>query len=106
MDLPANYYKKNIIYIKRRTSLIYTTRIDHNMRFHLKPNLILIWDVTDFSNVFNLIDQIKPDEIYNLAAQSTLLSFELAEYTAQTDSRYFKNNRRIRIRQKKKNWMR
>ena len=44
-------------------------------------------DVTDFSNVFNLIDQIKPDEIYNLAAQSNVgVSFELAEYTAQTDS--------------------
>ena len=43
--------------------------------------------MTDFSNVFNLIDQIKPDEIYNLAAQSNVgVSFELAEYTAQTDS--------------------
>ena len=82
--------KKYKVYgVKRRTSLIHTTRIDHIYEdFHLKPNLILRYgDVTDFSNVFNLIDQIKPDEIYNLAAQSNVgVSFELAEYTAQTDS--------------------
>ena len=82
--------KKYKVYgVKRRTSLIHTTRIDHIYEdFHLKPNLILKYgDVTDFSNVFNLIDQIRPDEIYNLAAQSNVgVSFELAEYTAQTDS--------------------
>ena len=44
-------------------------------------------DVTDFSNVFKIISDTKPDEIYNLAAQSNVgVSFELAEYTAQTDS--------------------
>ena len=82
--------KKYKVYgVKRRTSLIHTTRIDHIYEdFHLKPKLILKYgDVTDFSNVFNLIDQIRPDEIYNLAAQSNVgVSFELAEYTAQTDS--------------------
>tara|TARA_Y100000590_G_scaffold94485_1_gene107062 strand:+ start:278 stop:1336 length:1059 start_codon:yes stop_codon:yes gene_type:complete len=82
--------KKYKVYgVKRRTSLIHTTRIDHIYEdFHLKPNLILKYgDVTDFSNVFNLIDQIRPHEIYNLAAQSNVgVSFELAEYTAQTDS--------------------
>ena len=82
--------KKYKVYgVKRRTSLIHTTRIDHIYEdFHLKPNFILKYgDVTDFSNVFNLITQIKPDEIYNLAAQSNVgVSFELAEYTAQTDS--------------------
>ena len=82
--------KKYKVYgVKRWTSLIHTTRIDHIYEdFHLKPNLILKYgDVTDFSNVFNLIDQIRPDEIYNLAAQSNVgVSFELAEYTAQTDS--------------------
>ena len=83
--------KKNyMVYgVKRRTSLIHTTRIDHIYKdFHLKTNLILKYgDVTDFSNVFNLINEIKPNEIYNLAAQSNVgVSFELAEYTAQTDS--------------------
>ena len=61
--------KKNyIVYgVKRRTSLIHTTRIDHIYKdIHLKSNLILRYgDVTDFSNVFNLIHQIKPDEVYN-----------------------------------------
>ena len=81
--------KYKVFGVKRRTSLIHTTRIDHIYEdIHSKPNLILKYgDVTDFSNVFNLIDQIKPDEIYNLAAQSNVgVSFELAEYTAQTDS--------------------
>ena len=82
--------KNYLVYgVKRRTSLIHTTRIDHIYKdFHLKTNLILKYgDVTDFSNVFNLINEIKPDEIYNLAAQSNVgVSFELAEYTAQTDS--------------------
>jgi len=82
--------KNYVVYgVKRRTSLIHTTRIDHIYKdFHLKTNLILKYgDVTDFSNVFRLINEIKPDEIYNLAAQSNVgVSFELAEYTAQTDS--------------------
>ncbi len=81
--------KYKVFGVKRRTSLIHTTRIDHIYEdFHLKPNLILKYgDVTDFSNVFNLINEINPDEIYNLAAQSNVgVSFELAEYTAQTDS--------------------
>ena len=82
--------KNYLVYgVKRRTSLIHTTRIDHIYKdFHLKTNLILKYgDVTDFSNVFNLINETKPDEIYNLAAQSNVgVSFELAEYTAQTDS--------------------
>ena len=75
--------------IKRKSSTFNTSRIDHIYKdFHLKTNLILKYgDVTDFSNVFNLINEIKPDEIYNLAAQSNVgVSFELAEYTAQVDS--------------------
>ena len=75
--------------VKRRTSLIHTTRIDHiYIDKHLKTDLKLHYgDVTDFSNVFNLINKTQPDEIYNLAAQSNVgVSFELAEYTAQTDS--------------------
>ena len=82
--------KNYVVYgVKRRTSLIHTTRIDHIYKDpHLKTNLILKYgDVTDFSNVFNLVNEIKPNEIYNLAAQSNVgVSFELAEYTAQTDS--------------------
>ena len=82
--------KKYFVYgVKRRTSLIHTTRIDHIYQDrHSKPNLILKYgDVTDFSNVFKIINDTKPDEIYNLAAQSNVgVSFELAEYTAQTDS--------------------
>ena len=81
--------KYKVFGVKRRTSLIHTTRIDHIYKdFHLKPFFILKYgDVTDFSNVYNLINEIKPDEIYNLAAQSNVgVSFELPEYTAQTDS--------------------
>ena len=82
--------KNYIVYgVKRRTSLIHTTRIDHIYKdIHLKTNLILKYgDVTDFSNVFNLINEIKPDEIYNLAAQSHVaVSFEEPEYTANSDA--------------------
>ena len=84
--LNKNYF---VYGVKRQTSLIHTTRIDHIYEDrHLKPNLILRYgDVTDFSNVFKIINKTKPDEIYNLAAQSNVgVSFELAEYTAQTDS--------------------
>ena len=84
--LSKNYF---VYGVKRRTSLIHTTRIDHIYQDrHSKPNLILKYgDVTDFSNVFKIINDTKPNEIYNLAAQSNVgVSFELAEYTAQTDS--------------------
>ena len=84
--LNKNYF---VYGVKRQTSLIHTTRIDHIYEDrHQKPNLILRYgDVTDFSNVFKIISDTKPDEIYNLAAQSNVgVSFELAEYTAQTDS--------------------
>ena len=53
--------KNYVVYgVKRRTSLIHTTRIDHIYKdFHLKTNLILKYgDVTDFSNVFRLINEI------------------------------------------------
>ena len=84
--LNKNYF---VYGVKRQTSLIHTTRIDHIYEDrHTKPNLILRYgDVTDFSNVFKIISDTRPDEIYNLAAQSNVgVSFELAEYTAQTDS--------------------
>ena len=75
--------------VKRRTSLIHTTRIDHIYKdFHLKTNLILKYgDVTDFSNVFNLINEIKPDEIYNLAAQSHVrISMDIPSFTVQSNA--------------------
>ena len=82
--------KNYVVYgVKRRTSLIHTTRIDHIYKdFHLETNFILKYgDVTDFSNVFRLISEINPDEIYNLAAQSHVaVSFEEPEYTANSDA--------------------
>jgi len=71
--------------IKRRASLINTARIDHlytNPHFHLHYG-----DVTDAVNMFHLINDIRPDEIYNLAAQSHVhVSFELPEYTGRVDA--------------------
>ncbi len=75
--------------IKRRSSLFNTHRIDHiyedphvkNQRFKLHYG-----DLTDTSNVIRLLSEIKPDEIYNLAAQSHVaVSFENPEYTADVD---------------------
>ena len=55
-----------------------------------KPNAKLYLhygDLTDFSSILNIINQIKPDEIYNLAAQSHVkVSFETPEYTANADA--------------------
>lgn len=71
--------------IKRRSSLLNTARVDqfyNNDKFHLHYG-----DVTDTSNIIRLINEIKPDEIYNLAAQSHVkVSFELPEYTADVDA--------------------
>ena len=76
--------------IKRRTSLINTQRIDeffndknlHNKRFTLYHG-----DMTDSSSLISILSKIKPDEIYNLAAQSHVqVSFEIPEYTANSDA--------------------
>ncbi|MBS0286818.1 MAG: GDP-mannose 4,6-dehydratase [Proteobacteria bacterium] len=76
--------------IKRRTSLFNTDRIDHlyqdphvaNRRFVLHHG-----DMTDSSSLIRIIQQIQPDEIYNLAAQSHVaVSFEEPEYTANADA--------------------
>lgn len=76
--------------VKRRASLFNTARIDHlyrdphteGVRFFLHHG-----DLTDSSNLIRLIKQTKPDEIYNLAAQSHVaVSFEEPEYTANTDA--------------------
>lgn len=76
--------------VKRRSSSFNTKRIDHLYKdLHNRGiNFMLHYgDVTDSTNVIRLISQIKPDEIYNLAAQSHVaVSFETPEYTAQCDA--------------------
>ncbi len=76
--------------IKRRASLFNTGRIDHLYQDpHQKDrNFILHYgDLTDTSNLVRIIQQVQPDEIYNLAAQSHVaVSFESPEYTADADA--------------------
>ena len=76
--------------VKRRSSSNNTSRVDHiyqdphesNYKFRLHYG-----DITDSSSVSDLIKKIKPDEIYNLAAQSHVaVSFEVPEYTANADA--------------------
>jgi GDPmannose 4,6-dehydratase len=76
--------------IKRRTSLINTHRIDHlyrdphekNVRFKLHYG-----DLTDSTNIIRIIQEVQPDEIYNLGAMSHVqVSFEEPEYAANTDA--------------------
>jgi GDPmannose 4,6-dehydratase len=76
--------------IKRRSSSFNTGRIDHlyqdphecNVRFHLHYG-----DMTDATNLIRIVQEVQPDEIYNLAAQSHVqVSFETAEYTANADA--------------------
>ncbi len=76
--------------IKRRSSNFNTQRIDHLYQDPHKKDLDLILhygDLTDSSNITNLIKKISPDEIYNLGAQSHVsVSFESPEYTANCDA--------------------
>src|SRR5437867_7754906 len=79
----------NVHGIRRRTSLLNTARIDHLFfnkslegRFHLHYG-----DITDSSSILRILQQVQPDEIYNLAAQSHVqVSFESPEYTANADA--------------------
>jgi len=75
--------------IKRRSSLLNTSRIDHIYEDpHIpNPHFILHYgDLTDSSNLIRIIQQVQPDEIYNLAAMSHVqVSFEMPEYTANAD---------------------
>ena len=76
--------------IKRRTSLINTQRIDeffNNKKLHDKKFILFHGDMTDSSSLIGILNKIKPDEIYNLAAQSHVqVSFEIPEYTANSDA--------------------
>ena len=76
--------------LKRRSSSFNTSRIDHLYQdpHEEKPQLILHYgDLTDSTNLIRIIQQIKPDEIYNLGAQSHVaVSFETPEYTANCDA--------------------
>lgn len=76
--------------IKRRASLLNTDRIDHIYQdpHDTNPQLYLHYgDLSDSSNLTRLISEIKPDEIYNLGAQSHVsVSFEAPEYTADIDA--------------------
>jgi len=76
--------------IKRRASSFNTQRIDHIYQDpHVeRQNLILHYgDLTDSSNLTRIIQEIQPDEVYNLAAQSHVaVSFESPEYTADVDA--------------------
>tara|TARA_B110000879_G_C11180443_1_gene518007 strand:+ start:285 stop:1364 length:1080 start_codon:yes stop_codon:yes gene_type:complete len=75
--------------IKRRTSLFNTDRIDHLYKDPHNPQCKLFLhygDLTDSSSLTRIIQQVQPDEIYNLAAQSHVaVSFEEPEYTADSD---------------------
>lgn len=75
--------------VKRRSSLFNTDRIDHLYQDpHIEhQNLILHYgDLTDSTNLIRIIQQVQPDEIYNLAAMSHVaVSFETPEYTANAD---------------------
>jgi GDPmannose 4,6-dehydratase len=76
--------------IKRRSSLFNTDRIDHLYQDIHEKNVHLILhygDLTDSTNLIRIIQEVQPDEIYNLAAQShVMVSFETPEYTANADA--------------------
>jgi GDPmannose 4,6-dehydratase len=76
--------------IKRRSSSFNTARVDHlyqdpheeDIRFRMHYG-----DLTDATNLIRIVQEVQPDEIYNLAAQShVMVSFETAEYTANSDA--------------------
>lgn len=76
--------------IKRRSSLFNTNRIDHLYKDLHEDNVNFILhygDMTDSTNIIKIIQDVQPDEIYNLAAQSHVkVSFETPEYTANSDA--------------------
>jgi GDPmannose 4,6-dehydratase len=75
--------------IKRRASLFNTDRVDHLYQDPHEPDprfVLHYGDLTDSSNLIRIVQQVQPDELYNLAAQSHVaVSFETPEYTANAD---------------------
>src|SRR5688572_23750693 len=75
--------------IKRRSSLFNTERIDHLYQDPHEKNVKLklhYGDLSDSANVIRLVQEVQPDEIYNLGAMSHVrVSFEMPEYTANVD---------------------
>jgi len=76
--------------IKRRSSSFNTERVDH---LYADPHIpgvkffLHYGDLTDATNLIRIIQEVQPDEIYNLAAQShVMVSFETPEYTANSDA--------------------
>src|SRR5215471_6316872 len=76
--------------VKRRASLFNTDRIDHLYSDPHDPDRRMVLhygDLTDATNLIRIVQEVQPDEIYNLAAQSHVaVSFETAEYTANSDA--------------------
>ena len=76
--------------IKRRASLFNTDRIDHLYQDpHTKDRRLILHygDLTDATNLIRVVQEVQPDELYNLAAQSHVaVSFETPEYTANSDA--------------------
>lgn len=76
--------------IKRRSSMFNTDRVDHLYRDQHEENVkffLHYGDMTDSTNLIRIIQEVQPDEIYNLAAQSHVkVSFETPEYTANSDA--------------------
>ena len=81
--------------VKRRSSSANTERIDHlfdSVNFSKKNIFIHYGDISDGTSTLNIINKIKPDEIYNLAAQSHVrVSFDIPEYCRYYSISCFKN---------------
>ena len=80
--------KYKVFGVKRRSSIINTQRIDDIYKdINLKSNFVLLYgDLTDSSSILSIIKKTKPNEIYNLAAQSHVqVSFEVPEYSAEVN---------------------
>src|SRR3984885_7667170 len=76
--------------VKRRASSLNTSRIDHLYQDPHEKDVRLklhYGDLTDSTNLIRIIQEVRPDEIYNLAAQSHVgVSFETPEYTSNSDA--------------------
>ena len=76
--------------VKRRSSMFNTDRIDHLYQDPHESNVhfkLHYGDLTDSTNLIRIVQEVQPDEIYNLAAQSHVkVSFETPEYTANADA--------------------